>query len=359
MFLLFFATNFPLFFSLLIPFQVRWFQQQHEKVRKKRDYASDLYNYRKYGILRSIAPQSRIQYRQVGEPLFFPDPLFKDQWYLVSIFNVCHFHYHFILSVSFLFSLSHSFSSLTKRKEQKEKPFSLFSFSRRSFSARTVIICVFLLLSFLFLRESVLVFLFCVTSPSDTELYPILNLQFAYHFFLSFPHFASPPLSYASLILFSLSFDLVFFPKRTIYSSHFASWMYKLLCKYVCICAYSTNSVEHFKCNFVFSAFFSRIQLAKSKTFTNELSELLLLYMSRARGVILSICLSHHGCYSPAFDVIPPIKLILRFEEKLTKTIAADCSSILICIYGNTLHHKLLFAKAANYELFTTKIDEK
>lgn len=66
-------------------FQVRWFQQQHEKVRKKRDYTADFYNYQKFGLLRSIAPQTRLQYRQVGEPLFFPDPFFKEQWYLVSL----------------------------------------------------------------------------------------------------------------------------------------------------------------------------------------------------------------------------------------------------------------------------------
>lgn len=73
------------FFHIVSTFQVHWFQQQHERVRKKRDYAADLYSYQqKYGLLRSIAPSSRIQYRQVGEPLFFPDPFFKEQWYLVS-----------------------------------------------------------------------------------------------------------------------------------------------------------------------------------------------------------------------------------------------------------------------------------
>lgn len=72
------------FVLIFVHFQVRWFQQQHEKVRKKRDYTADYYNYQKFGLLRSIAPQSRLQYRQVGEPLFFPDPFFKEQWYLVS-----------------------------------------------------------------------------------------------------------------------------------------------------------------------------------------------------------------------------------------------------------------------------------
>lgn len=73
------------FIHFVSTFQVHWFQQQHERVRKKRDYAADLYSYQqKYGLLRSIAPSSRIQYRQVSEPLFFPDPFFKEQWYLVS-----------------------------------------------------------------------------------------------------------------------------------------------------------------------------------------------------------------------------------------------------------------------------------
>lgn len=78
---------FSFFVVLKLKFQVHWFQQQHEKVRKKRDYTSaDLYSYQqRYGLLRSIAPQSRLQYRQVAEPLFFPDPFFKEQWYLVSI----------------------------------------------------------------------------------------------------------------------------------------------------------------------------------------------------------------------------------------------------------------------------------
>ncbi|KAJ6635365.1 Furin-like protease 2 [Pseudolycoriella hygida] len=65
--------------------QVRWVQQQHEKVRKKRDYASEL-NYPRLsnygGLLRNVAPQTRVQYRDTSVHNIFPDPLFKEQWYL-------------------------------------------------------------------------------------------------------------------------------------------------------------------------------------------------------------------------------------------------------------------------------------
>lgn len=65
--------------------EIRWVQQQHEKIRRKRDYASDL-NYptlRNYGgLLRNVAPQTRVQYRDTGVHNIFPDPLFKEQWYL-------------------------------------------------------------------------------------------------------------------------------------------------------------------------------------------------------------------------------------------------------------------------------------
>lgn len=81
--------------------QVRWVQQQHEKIRRKRDYSSlqpefgaapapqHLLYARQYdGLLRAVAPQSRLQYRDTGGAhSIFPDPLFKEQWYLVS--RVC------------------------------------------------------------------------------------------------------------------------------------------------------------------------------------------------------------------------------------------------------------------------------
>lgn len=61
-------------------------QQQHEKVRKKRDYTilgnSGYPNQR--SLLRNVAPESRVEYRDTNAHNFFPDPLFKEQWYLVS-----------------------------------------------------------------------------------------------------------------------------------------------------------------------------------------------------------------------------------------------------------------------------------
>lgn len=88
----------------IIFFQVRWVQQQHEKVRKKRDYATDL-NYPRLsnygGLLRNVAPQTRVQYRDTGVHNIFPDPLFKEQWYLVS--RVC-VEYLFYVCFAFWFA---------------------------------------------------------------------------------------------------------------------------------------------------------------------------------------------------------------------------------------------------------------
>lgn len=66
--------------------QVHWMQQQHEKVRKKRDYTTlgSAYSNQRASLLRNVAPESRIEYRDTGAHNFFPDPLFKEQWYLVS-----------------------------------------------------------------------------------------------------------------------------------------------------------------------------------------------------------------------------------------------------------------------------------
>lgn len=78
-----------LFFSL---FQVRWFQQQHEKIRKKRDFQRIKFPGQSsaradpLSLLRSITSGSQIQYRSTDSHLIFPDPLFKEQWYLVSFF---------------------------------------------------------------------------------------------------------------------------------------------------------------------------------------------------------------------------------------------------------------------------------
>lgn len=83
-------------------------QQQHEKTRKKRDYNSDikLGGYNPYVFLRPsartpYAPPAlrvqglrqlvdqplRLQYRDASPHNIFPDPLYKEQWYLVS--KVC------------------------------------------------------------------------------------------------------------------------------------------------------------------------------------------------------------------------------------------------------------------------------
>uniref|UniRef100_A0A1B0GIL1 furin n=2 Tax=Lutzomyia longipalpis TaxID=7200 RepID=A0A1B0GIL1_LUTLO len=71
--------------------EVRWFQQQHEKVRKKRDYGTSGTGSIRFpttgatlsaSLLRNIAPESQLQYRDTGQHNIFPDPLFKEQWYL-------------------------------------------------------------------------------------------------------------------------------------------------------------------------------------------------------------------------------------------------------------------------------------
>ncbi|XP_061400858.1 furin-like protease 2, partial [Musca vetustissima] len=87
--------------------EVRWIQQQHEKIRQKRDGSySSLPGYSPYDILRQttafggslpslhvmtgpdtayrngLTRAPRIQYRDAGPHTIFPDPLFKEQWYL-------------------------------------------------------------------------------------------------------------------------------------------------------------------------------------------------------------------------------------------------------------------------------------
>lgn len=84
-------------FLKFINFQVRWVQQQHEKIRKKRDYKEPPresrqikfpdYNSDLASLLRQLAPQARVQYRNTDSHSIFSDPLFKEQWYLVS--RVC------------------------------------------------------------------------------------------------------------------------------------------------------------------------------------------------------------------------------------------------------------------------------
>lgn len=82
-------------------------QQQHEKIRKKRDYNTDFLFYQKYGTLRQVAPETRIQYRDAGLHAYFPDPLFKEQWYLVSrvcVFVLKCFFYIFLLFAFYFIS---------------------------------------------------------------------------------------------------------------------------------------------------------------------------------------------------------------------------------------------------------------
>ncbi|XP_017962667.1 furin-like protease 2 isoform X1 [Drosophila navojoa] len=92
--------------------EVKWLQQQHEKIRRKRDGPyQDIPTYSPYHILRqsndyvidqqtnthfSYSPDPvlstplggahspRLEYRDVTSHLIFSDPLFKEQWYLVS-----------------------------------------------------------------------------------------------------------------------------------------------------------------------------------------------------------------------------------------------------------------------------------
>ncbi|XP_030379433.1 furin-like protease 2 isoform X2 [Scaptodrosophila lebanonensis] len=87
--------------------EVKWLQQQHEKIRRKRDGPySEIPTYSPYNILRqpnefAIDPNThlpfsseaalpssvathppRLEYREVGTHRIFTDPLFKEQWYL-------------------------------------------------------------------------------------------------------------------------------------------------------------------------------------------------------------------------------------------------------------------------------------
>ncbi|XP_017145820.1 furin-like protease 2 isoform X2 [Drosophila miranda] len=85
--------------------EVKWMQQQHEKVRRKRDGPyQDLPTYSPYNVLRPSSHQEyapdeslfspyspephlsthspRLEYRDVSSHSIFPDPLFKEQWYL-------------------------------------------------------------------------------------------------------------------------------------------------------------------------------------------------------------------------------------------------------------------------------------
>jgi hypothetical protein len=86
--------NFHSFSALHTHTQVRWVMQQHEKIRKKRDFQpikfptpSATRARDPLAFLRSIANGAHIQYRSTDSHLIFPDPLYKEQWYLVSTFS--------------------------------------------------------------------------------------------------------------------------------------------------------------------------------------------------------------------------------------------------------------------------------
>lgn len=78
-------------------FQVHWVQQQHEKKRRKRDFSgsnlpstvfagsSDFFSQQTSGGPLSPLAQGQ-SFRRLGNSVHnvFPDPLFKEQWYLVS-----------------------------------------------------------------------------------------------------------------------------------------------------------------------------------------------------------------------------------------------------------------------------------
>lgn len=79
--------------------QVHWFQQQHEKRRKKRDFGAASYAFADYPpFFSDFGPRPRPRQATVfhrqrnrGLPLqnLFTDPLFKEQWYLVSTDSNC------------------------------------------------------------------------------------------------------------------------------------------------------------------------------------------------------------------------------------------------------------------------------
>ncbi|XP_034833385.1 furin-like protease 2 isoform X2 [Maniola hyperantus] len=58
--------------------EVKWFEQQREKRRVKRDYNQDSLLSQ---ISRRLSPH-RARHRAITSSPFFPDPLFKEQWYL-------------------------------------------------------------------------------------------------------------------------------------------------------------------------------------------------------------------------------------------------------------------------------------
>uniref|UniRef100_A0A182M2I0 Peptidase S8 pro-domain domain-containing protein n=1 Tax=Anopheles culicifacies TaxID=139723 RepID=A0A182M2I0_9DIPT len=68
--------------------EVRWVQQQHEKPRYKRDYSTFDQDFVRFPGFRSLVSGTRMAYRDTSTHNIFPDPLFKEQWYLVSAVGV-------------------------------------------------------------------------------------------------------------------------------------------------------------------------------------------------------------------------------------------------------------------------------
>ncbi|XP_047532266.1 furin-like protease 2 isoform X1 [Vanessa atalanta] len=60
--------------------EVKWFEQQREKRRIKRDY--NPYETSLWSQLSRRQPSHRTRHRAITPSPFFPDPLFKEQWYL-------------------------------------------------------------------------------------------------------------------------------------------------------------------------------------------------------------------------------------------------------------------------------------
>lgn len=88
MFLLkFFLFLKPVILKCLLFFrQIHWFEQQHEKRRLKRDYTPEPPRAARAGYPlwgRTQAQQGQ-RFRALSAINIFPDPLFKEQWYLVS-----------------------------------------------------------------------------------------------------------------------------------------------------------------------------------------------------------------------------------------------------------------------------------
>ncbi|VVD04241.1 unnamed protein product [Leptidea sinapis] len=65
-------------YYLLSHHGVRWFQQQREKRRVKRDYKP----HDGWSQLSRRLPSHRTRHRAIAAPILFPDPLYKEQWYL-------------------------------------------------------------------------------------------------------------------------------------------------------------------------------------------------------------------------------------------------------------------------------------